>query len=358
MKTFFPTASQCLRPLALAILALAAHGAQASMTVYGAVDSFLQYSNNSGDTALRLQSGGASTSRWGITGSEDLGAGVYSGFKLEGGINLMNGQQQSATSMFNREANLWIGSERWGRLKLGKQYPAIPPEGADPFYAVGMLSPWASAVLAVGDLGPGATTVQARVDNAVSYQTPTYNGLSATVLYALRNEAGASPVARNVGGLVDYANGPLDLTVSYNAIWADTPHGKAPGTPDGPRTDLVMASALYQFGALGASATFTLTRPTAINTYVASVYSLGAVWSQGPHAVRAGAIYRNVSGREDSAFGLLLGYDYQFSKLTGLYARVGGFRNQGQSQLSFGSDPLASPGLNPLVVALGLRKKF
>lgn len=347
------------RLLALIGCSATACGAHATMTLYGAVDSFLQYSDNGGSTALRLQSGGASTSRWGLTGSEDLGGGAYAGFRLEGGINLMNGQQQSATSTFNRESNVWIGSERWGVLKFGKQYPAIPPEGADPFYAVGMLSPWASTVLAISDLGAGVTTVQARVDNAVSYHTPTFNGLSATVLYALRNEAGSSPVARNTGGLIDYARGPLELTVSYNAVWADAqPVSGAPATPSGPRTDLVMASALYQIGPVATSATYTLTRPTAPNTYVASVYSLGAVWSNGPHAIRAGAVYRNVSGREDSAIGALLGYDYQFSKLTGLYARVGAFRNQGQSAISFGSDPLSTPGVNPFVVAVGVRKKF
>ncbi|SAK60211.1 outer membrane protein, (porin)-like [Caballeronia pedi] len=335
-----------------------APSAFASMTLYGAVDSFLQYSNNSGDTAWRLQSGGASTSRWGITGSEDLGGGVYSGFRLESGINLMNGQQQSATSIYNREANVWLGAQRFGTIKLGKQYPAIPPEGADPFYAVGMLSPWASSVLAVSDLGPGAATVQARTDNAISYETPIWSGFSAKVLYALRNAAGASPVARNAGGIVNYANGPLAFNVAYNAVWTDTPHGPAASTPDGPRTDIVMADVLYDFGALAASATYTLTRPTAPNTYVAAVYSLGAVWTHGPHVIRAGAVYRNVAGREDSAFGALVGYDYQFSKLTGVYARVGGFRNQGRSQLSFGSDPLAAPGVNPFVVALGLRKKF
>lgn len=331
--------------------------ANAAVQMYGAVDSFLMYSRNSGQQNLQLLSGGASTSRWGITGTEDLGGGMRAAFRLESGFDLMSGKAQSSSAFYNREANVSLSSAEWGTVKFGKQYPAIGPEGIDPFVSVGQLSPYATSALVVSDLGPGAAAIQARVDNAMSYETPDIAGLTATVLYAARNVAGSSPNASNIGTVVNYGRGPLMLSGSYNAVWANT--STTPGAPaNGPRTDAYMLSATYQFGETMGSASYVLTRPNGPGTFTAQVYSLGMVWQRGPHVVRAGVIYRNVSGKVDHAVGALLGYDYQFSKLTGLYARVGGFRNYGQSSLSFGADPLSTPGINPVVFALGFRQKF
>ncbi|WP_234824925.1 porin [Cupriavidus necator] len=356
--------SSRIPPLARTLGAVGALGAlawagsaTASVQLYGAADSFLQYSRNAGQSSVRLLSGGASTSRWGIAGVEDLGGGLHASFRLESGIDLMTGRQQSATSMYNREANIALSSEDWGIVKLGKQYPAIGPESTDPFLQVAQLSPFASTVLAVSDLGPGVTAVQARVNNAITYETPSFGGLSVRTLYASRNAAGASPNAGNIGAVANFARGPLQLSGSYNAVWPTT--AKTPGgVPDGPRTDMFMASSAYAFGALQGTFAYSMIRPTAPGTFVAQVFSLGAVWQHGPNVIRAGIAYRNVSGKADQALGALLGYDYQFSKLTGIYTRVGGFKNYGQSTIGFGSDPVTTPGASSLVVALGIRQKF
>ncbi|MBV8034404.1 porin [Roseateles sp.] len=334
-----------------------AGSAAAAVQLYGALDGFIQYSNNAGQASTRLLSGGASTSRWGITGDEDLGGGLHADFRLESGFNLMSGSPQNASSMYNREANVSIGSHEWGTVKLGKQYPALPPEWTDPFLSVGQLSPFASSALATRDLGNGATAVQARVNGAISYQTPDFGGLNTTFLYAPRNAADAGPAIGNTGFVTSYTRGELVVSGSYNAVWAPT--SQVPGGPqDSPRTDVVMASALYTMGATLGSLSYTLLRPTTPGSHTAQTLSLGAVWQQGPHVIRTGAAFRNVSGQSNHAIGALLGYDYQFSKLTGLYARIGGFKNSGLSALSFGSDPIAAAGVSPIVFALGFRQKF
>ncbi|WP_322089481.1 porin [Burkholderia sp. BCC1999] len=331
--------------------------ARANVQIYGALDSFLQYARVGSQTSIGLMSGGASTSRFGFIGSEDLGGGLRASFRLESGFDLMSGRQQSAASFYNREANVAIGSDDWGTIKLGKQYPAIVPEAADPFYLVGQLSPFASTALIGSDLGRGAASLPGRIENAISYKTPTYGGLDVTVLYAFRNAAGASPIASNAGAVANFARGPVMLSGAYNAMWAGTSSTPG-GTPDGPRTDSVMASASYAFGPTLASFAYTLMRPTAPGTLVAQVYSLGAIWQRGPHALRADLAYRTIAGQASHALGALLGYDYQFSKLTGVYVRIGGFRNTGQSALSFGSAPISAPGMSSTVFALGLRQKF
>ncbi|MPW18743.1 Outer membrane protein, (Porin)-like protein [Paraburkholderia piptadeniae] len=331
--------------------------ARANVQIYGALDSFLQYARIGSQTSAGLMSGGASTSRFGFIGSENLGGGLRVSFRLESGFDLMSGRPQSATSFYNREANIAISSVSWGTIKLGKQYPAIMPEAADPFYLVGQLSPFASTAIVGGDLGHGAASLPGRIENAISYKTPTYGGLDITVLYALRNAAGASTVASNAGAVANFARGPLILSGAYNAIWAAT-SSTLGGSPDGPRTDSVMASASYAFGPTLMSLAYTLMRPTAPGTRVAQVYSVGAIWQRGPHAIRADLAYRVIAGHASHALGALLGYDYQFSKLTGVYGRIGGFKNTGQSALSFGSAPVSAPGMSSTVFALGLRQKF
>lgn len=337
--------------------ALWADAASAAIQLYGAVDGFVQYARHGSASQVRLLSGGASTSRWGMAGSEDIGGGTTVAFRLESGLDLMTGRFQNPGVPYNREANVAIGSALWGTIKLGKQYPALAPVLVDPFLGVGRLSPYASGLGAIHDLGPGATTVQARVANALTYETPVFNGFSGRLLYALRTAAGASPAAGNVGSVASYQQGPWSLNASYNAVWADTPR-VAPDAAGGPRTDLYAASAIYDFGQVIGSFSYNLTRPRAAGTFAAQLYSLGASVARGPHVLRAGGVFRNVSGQPNHAWGMLLGYDYQFSRRTGIYSRVGGFRNFGRSALSFGSDPLSTPGVNPVVFALGLRQKF
>lgn len=343
----------CFFPLALACLG--SSSAMATVQIYGAADSFLLYARQGGQGSVRLESGGASTSRWGMYVSEDIGGGMRVAVRLENSFDLTSGRQLSS-ALFNREANIALSSEKWGSIKLGKQYPAASPEWVDPFLGVGQLSPYASAQV-VSDLGPNAATIQARVDNAITYTTPTYGGLTATVLYAPRNVAGASPNAANVGALISFNSGPFAVSGSYNAVWSKTP-ANAAGVPDGPRTDVSSLSVVYLKGQSQLSLSYVLSRPTGPASHNAQVFAPGALWQYGPHVVRVGIVYRNVSGKTDHAFGGLIGYDYQFSKLAGLYVRAGGFLNYGESSLSFGADPVSTPGVNPTVFALGFRQKF
>lgn len=352
---FFPFALACLGSTS----AIAS-----SVQVYGAVDSFMLYARQSGQESVRLESGGASTSRWGMHGTEDLGGGMRVTFRLESGFDLTNGRQQNSSTTYNREANIALSSETWGTLKLGKQYPAVSPDWVDPFLGVGQLSPYVSAQV-VSDLGPNATAIQGRVDNAITYTTPAYRGLTSTILYAPRNVAGASPNAANIGALVSFNRGPITLSGSHNAVWSNKPVSST-GAPAGPRTDVSSISMVYMTGQTQLSFTYGQSRPTEPGSHNAQIYAPGALWQSGRHVVRVGLVYRNVSGKTNHAFGGLAGYDYQFSKRTGVYVRAGGFLNYGDSSLAFGADPIVKPdnpaakprSVDPTVFALGFRQKF
>lgn len=72
---------------------------------------------------------GHSSNRWGIQGQEALGGGYTLGFRLESNLSLRSGAAgadvggsgtQRAGSLFDREANITLASERLGALKFGR----------------------------------------------------------------------------------------------------------------------------------------------------------------------------------------------------------------------------------------------
>ncbi|QND97738.1 outer membrane porin protein precursor [Burkholderia cenocepacia] len=93
---------------------------------------------------MRQSGGGASTSRFGLTGVEDLGGGTSTKFVLESGFSPADGSFQGGT-LFYRRAYVSLQNTRYGDLRLGRQYtPAfyVVYDG-DPFGLNERLSPLA-----------------------------------------------------------------------------------------------------------------------------------------------------------------------------------------------------------------------
>src|ERR1700761_4558108 len=76
--------------------------AQNSVSLYGIVDTGFLYVHNSGGKAnqISMVSGGESSGRWGLKGSEDLGGGLSTIFKLESGYDSTNGRLGQGGKMF------------------------------------------------------------------------------------------------------------------------------------------------------------------------------------------------------------------------------------------------------------------
>ena len=103
----------------IALAVLAASGAvmaQSSVTLYGIADIVVH--KDKGESA-RMTSGGVSTSRWGIKGSEDLGGGLNATFQFEQGIDLTTGALKNSDAPFDRQANVGLNGG-FGTLKFGK----------------------------------------------------------------------------------------------------------------------------------------------------------------------------------------------------------------------------------------------
>jgi GBP family porin len=199
------------------IFVTAAH-AQSSVTLYGLIDTGLTYTSNqkeTGSTAGHSKFGMTDASinpdRFGLRGSEDLGGGLKAVFTLENGFTLTNGALGQHGLLFGRQAFAGLSSDQFGTLTFGRQYDSV----------VDYLAPLAGAGAAKGGVFFGhpydndnlQNTM--RINNAVKYASPNYNGWRFGSLYGFSNAAGGFSDNRAYSFGTSYNNGPFRFAASY-----------------------------------------------------------------------------------------------------------------------------------------------
>ena len=172
---------------ALAVLgAFAGTAAAADVTLYGDVDTGFKYtySKTDGEDAtnkFEMANGINSASKFGLKGTEDLGNGMTVGFKLENGFNSDDGTLNQSGRLFGREARLFVSSA-FGEVSLGRMGGLGSAAGTyDIVYAIG-------DSFDGGDEFAFGFNASDRYDNMITYQTPQFAGLQATVQYSLKND--------------------------------------------------------------------------------------------------------------------------------------------------------------------------
>ncbi len=180
----------------IALAGLASGAAFAGgVTLHGAVDAGLEYthvSNHDGhQNTFKAVDGLDTANRIGIRGSESLGNGLEAGFVLENGFNLMNGAMNDGDAgdtsrFFGREALLFMSSPA-GTFAVGRQ-GAISS-------GFGTFGRFGDEVSVLGD-GRGAVpglksvvgmTAQ-RLDNAFTYESPSFGGVNLLGQYAAKTQ--------------------------------------------------------------------------------------------------------------------------------------------------------------------------
>lgn len=337
------------------------------VALYGTLDEGINYiKSDNGPAKTQVMSGGEYTTKLGIFGTEDLGGGLRLEFNLEAGIQADTGMQQE-TALFNRAAWIGLKSREWGTLRVGNQLAASLPLFIDVFGVVNTNSvfTWAGAAAVqtnkgVGynsDLGAGATTLLTRVPKSVMYQTPRIAGVSGQFMYATNSSSGANvPRASNQGGVLSYERGPFYLAASYNQVWSGPVTLSTGASPIYVRNDIPGLGAVYDAGDLVLSTSYMMVVPKLQQDGIARVTTLGTILPRGRNTWRASVVHRDTSGVrnagkevDSSALGIMLGYDYDFSKRTSLYVRAGTVRNFGASTVIFNSNalPLQAGSANP-----------
>jgi predicted porin len=389
LATLGPAAAQA-EPYAYTLMAAAPEfnrSFNSGVALYGSVDAGINYQSVGGQSRWQTQSGGEWTSKFGMFGREDLGGGLRAEFNLESGFLANNGAMQDASSFLNRQSWIGLRSDTFGRVRFGRQIGTGLPLFVDVFGTVGTNSAYTWLGMGVvqtpkgisynADLGPGATQLPARVNNALTYLSPSYAGMSAQLMFAPSNVAGRSPNAAAQGVLLQWFNGTTYIAGSYNQVWGENGGNGGSGGGSGGstvRNDLYGVGVVYDVGTLVLSAAFNQYAPKLAGDGIARVYTLGTILPVGRHAMRASVVYRDTSGvrdaadhaASDSALGVMLGYDYTLSKRTGLYARGGLIRNYGISTIPLNNNPLPTQagsaipqaGTTPMTVSLGMYHNF
>ena len=171
--------------IAAAVMAVSGVAFAASnVTLYGVIEEgvLLEKAKHQ-DTTVQLKSGFDQGSRWGIKGVEDHGNGYSVGFILEQGFTADNGNAANAnyttSSGFTRESFMYVtgnfgklGFGRTGSLSSGAQSNHILTGWA---LGTGLgLSSWTSEI----------GTSYGRLNNTISYATPSFSGLTIHAMYS------------------------------------------------------------------------------------------------------------------------------------------------------------------------------
>ncbi|VWB25942.1 porin [Burkholderia lata] len=345
-------------------VASATASAQGSLTLYGVADIYLETLTHQNaatpggsGSLVRMGSGGKSGSRWGIKGAEALGGGWQAVFRLESGINLNNGTNSGG---FDRSAWVGLQNDRWGTLRLGRQYTTLfdVMEHYSPTIAYSTIYEPAGAIVGVNF----------RENNMAKYRV-TFGPVAIQAHYAFGGTPGSfrSGAASGIG--FEYTGAALSVAAAYDNV-----NGTQPA--DITHFRRYAASAIYTVGAAQLIAGFThangnVTTPGVVARF--NFYWLGTRYQVSPALQVIGAFYYEDIGKQNPAAGqpapdpenpkqITVQFNYALSKATTLYLTSGyawraalDFDNYNYRFLNYS---LASNRSSSLGIAVGMRKLF
>ena len=382
--------------VALAALAVAGiASAQSSVTLFGVLDAAVSgYSNKSENrfgsatvSSTQLSNSGYNASRLGFRGTEDLGGGLAASFWLEAGINNDDGTGAKSGSnvqggglSFSRRSTVSL-SGNFGEVRLGRDYTPT-------FWNDTVFDPFGTNGVGTNLIYTATNSVvngYARSSNSVGYfLPPNLGGFYGQFMYAFNEQnsydpGGATPPGigavvadpalfdryddarkgRYIGGRVGYANGPLDVALSYG----DRTVGSAYYLGATERAEIWNLGASYDFGVVKLFGEYSNNRLktdfelAGFNALKGSDpkadgWLLGVTVPVGAGLIRAsysGVKFRNVAddGTGDpKADKFAIGYVHNLSKRTALYTSVAYLKNKNGANLTVGGPAFVASGID------------
>jgi predicted porin len=196
---------------AAAVLLITASGAQAQVTISGAMDVSVEAvsTGDPGGKARQVSSGTVTASRIAFSGREDLGGGLAAFFRLDMGFQADTGAQlPGANANFGRTSIVGIEGRRWGQVALGRTgTPLIPMLNQTDFGGIGYY----------GNNGSISQNLIGRASNGIYYTSPAMGGLTVRAVASLGLENAAQPKdqGRLLGAGAYYRAGKLNLAAAY-----------------------------------------------------------------------------------------------------------------------------------------------
>ncbi len=341
--------------------------AQSSVTISGIVDTYAGSTQLSGTPRqTRVESGGLSASQLTFSGVEDLGGSLKAEFGLSMFLRADTGAngRSDTDPLFARLAFVGLSSEL-GTLRLGRQTSssfltmlrtnslgdsaAFSPIFLHTFRnAVGQgtqfLSPGAppASRALTGALG----TTDSAWNNAVGYVSPIVGGFTISALYAPGEVDGVGN-RKELGAF--YANGPLNLALVVDKFAAGSVPASGPAAAALQSQTSVQLAGAYAFGFGRVSAGYFNHKRdyTTVTDDRIRTFHVGASIPVGAGAV----LLQTAQSRQSPDVGAstkrtttTVGYDYNLSKRTDLYAL---YMNDKFTSLAAGNS-----------VVIGIRHRF
>ncbi|MFM0704383.1 porin [Paraburkholderia sediminicola] len=185
--------------------------AQSSVNVYGSIDEGVTYVTNEGGNHAVLAGPVAVPDFIGFQGSEDLGGGMKALFRLETGYVSNTGANIVPADMFSRVAFVGL-SGRDGTLTLGRHFDLTNDTLTQNSNGLLQFSYYLFHPASLDD------TALTSVNNSVKYTTPSFGGLTFTVLYGLADTSTQPGRVFSVDAIYD--RGPLRAAAVYSS-WHD-----------------------------------------------------------------------------------------------------------------------------------------
>ena len=367
---------------AVAVLcALSGATLAADVTLYGVIDTGLVFNSIDKDTAgsdressLTMNSSVSAPNRWGLRSTENLGDGLSVGFNLEGQFGSDDGSMTNSR-LFQRMAQLWIKSETYGTLIMGRSGALRSGMGTTGIWGpkvAAFSNSWGNYMVGSKYLMPGGF---GGLDNAITYQSPVMNGAQIHLQYSSKMNQVTDTTGEEFEGSSDrtwgvgmtYTAGPLHVVAVVDSILYGNSHGSAN------YDDSLMASlgAAYQFDGFklyASAAGFKSMKGSnflghnGLDTFMKAVDGVDPATYKG-YSLQLGADIRTGVGTvkvnvgwmdaqvddvylaaaeeldDTDRIGLSAGYVHPLSKRTSLYAGAG--VTKGSSSVNKGADPIA-----------------
>lgn len=290
--------------------------AQTSVQLTGSVDVAVESLNkdaNGGQKGdLQIRDGVWGGSRFVIKGSEDLGSGLKGIFNLDYRGRADTGAQ--ATSTF-WQGQSWVGLDGgFGTIKLGRQFTPL------------------HAVIEQGDMtgqswyhsSDGLAGYAARVNNSISYATPSLGGFTLVAAYAAGEAEGATGEnANKVGDTL--AIGALGAWGAFNfGVGYQTVDRGEINNQDS--LNQLGASVSTKLGAFGAGLAYAQSEDKPVSGQSSKTKGLNFTVSY--QVTDSGTIYgsfvrNDYQGEDNNVDGFGLTYSHGLSKRTFVYAAAG-----------------------------------
>lgn len=370
--------------LALAAACAPAARAQSSVTIYGILDTGVEYvthANAAGNSVLRMPSiTGSMASRLGFRGREDLGGGWAAQFTLENGFNMRGGDLGQGGRLFGRQA--WVGLDGpYGSFMLGRVYNMM-------FWSI------LDADILGPDIYGGVGSFDsyipnARSDNALAWKK-SFGGVTLGASYSFGRDAtgtgnapaqgtcagetaGNAQACRDWSAMVRYDAASFGVAASYDEQRGGTGatagffNGAAPIalSNSGDKDKRTQLNGYYKQGEfkLGGGWLGRKVQSISAGRSVSSdLYYLTAAYNFTPAFTLDGGVYRIVNKEQDArgTISVVRG-TYFLSKRTSLYAQTAYLQNSNQAAYTLSQGgPGATPGrgMNQWGTMVGIRHAF